>query len=152
MNISYKMLKYGINIGKKIDKSIKMEYIYKIELVRKGILITMNNVDISINKKSLDDAMECGYYYVPSEVCKNLIITAGLSGVHTAKAIKRIQSRFRDKKGAVGDIIPALRSMDQDIISYYAGELAESIVYAAGNGKGVDIAIGYPKIMIFLVN
>ena len=42
--------------------------------------------------------------------------------------------------------------MDQDIISYYAGELAESLVYAAGKGKGVEIAIGYPKILVISVN
>ena len=145
------MLYCDINIVKKVDKCIKMEYIYKVELVRKGILITMNNVDIFKKMKTLENAMEYGYYYLPSEVCKNLIITAGLSGVHTAKAIKRIRSKIRYKKGTVGDIIPALRSMDQDIIYYYAGELAESIVNAAGNGKGVDIAIGYPKILIFSV-
>ena len=86
------------------------------------------------------------------EVCKNIIITEGLAGVQTAQAVKRIRSRIRHRKESVGDIIPALRSMDQDIISYYAGELAESVVNAAGKGKGIDIAIGYPKILVISIN
>lgn len=89
---------------------------------------------------------------MPREVCKNLIITAGLYGVNSAQAVKRIRSKIRYKKGAIGKIIPALRSMDQATISYYSGELAESIVNAAGKGKGVEIAIGYPKILVILIN
>ncbi|TAH69420.1 MAG: hypothetical protein EWM47_07130 [Anaerolineaceae bacterium] len=112
----------------------------------------MNNIDTIIKKKSEENTIEYGYYYLPSEVCKNIIITAGLSGVHSAFAVKRIRSNIRHKKGEVSDFIPALRSMDQDIISYYAGELAESLVNAAGNGKGVEIAIGYPKILVISVN
>lgn len=102
--------------------------------------------------KTLVDTIEYGYYYLPSEVCKNFIITAGVSGVHTSKAVMKIRSKINGSKGEMGEIIPAFRSLDQDIISYYAGELAESLVYAAGNGKGVEIAIGYPKILVISVN
>lgn len=153
MNISAFLLKYGINIVIKVDKCIKMEYIYNSKrIVRKGILITMYMSDKAINMKTLEETTEYGYFYLPREICKNLIITAGLSGVNSAQAVKRIRSKLRYKKGAVGEIIPALGNMDQSIISYYAGELAESIVNAAGRGKGVEIAIGYPKILVFLVN
>ncbi len=117
-----------------------------------GILIKKNKVETIINNNILEDKIEYGYYYLPSEVCKNIIITAGLSGAHYAQAVKRIRSRIRHRKGTVGDIIPALRSVDQDVISYYAGELAEGLVNAAGNGKSVEIAIGYPKILVILVN
>ena len=117
-----------------------------------GILIKMNKIEAIIKNNSLEDTIEYGYYYLPSEVCKNIIITAGLSGAHYAQAVKRIRSRIRHKKEAVGDIIPALRSMDQDIISYYAGELAEGLVNAADKGKCVEIAIGYPKILVISVN
>jgi hypothetical protein len=112
----------------------------------------MYKVDSVIHDKSLSDTIEYGYYYLPREVCKNIIITAGLSGIHPAQAVKRFRTRIRYKKGAVGDIIPALRNMDQDIVSYYAGELAESLVNAAEIGKGVEIAIGYPKILVISVN
>lgn len=112
----------------------------------------MNEVETINKDKTLEDTIEYGYYYLPSEVCKNIIITAGLSGVHSAQAVKRIRYKIRHKKGAVVDIIPALKSMDQDIISYYAGELAEGLVNAAGKGKCVEIAIGYPKILVVSVN
>lgn len=104
------------------------------------------------NQNFVDDTIEYGYYYLPSEVCKNIIITAGVSGVHTSKAVKKIRSRINRSKSTVGKIIPALQSMDKDIISYYSGELAESLVYAAGAGKGVEIAIGYPKILVISVS
>lgn len=107
---------------------------------------------ILIKKQLLNDSIEYGFYYLPSEVCKNIIITEGLSGVHSSQAVKRIRSKINCKKGEMGKIIPALRFVDQDIISYYAGELAESLVNAAGNGKGVEIAIGYPKILVIAVN
>lgn len=112
----------------------------------------MDRIGTVEKKKSLEDTIEYGYYCLPSEVCKNLIITAGLSGVHAAQAVKKIRSKIKRRKGAVGEMIPALRSMDQDVISYYAGELAESLVYAAENGKNVEIAIGYPKILVISVN
>jgi len=100
----------------------------------------------------LEDSIEYGYYYLPSEVCKDLIISAGLSGVHRSKAVMEIRSKINRSKKKMGDIIPAFRSMDKKIISYYAGELAESLVYAADIGKGVEIAIGYPKILVISVN
>jgi hypothetical protein len=112
----------------------------------------VNKVETIYKKKTIEDTIEYGYYYLPSEVCKNIIITAGLSGVQYAQAVKRIRSRIRYEKGTVGDIIPALGSMDQDIISYYAGELAEGLVNAAGNGKCLEIAIGYPKILVISVS
>jgi len=99
-----------------------------------------------------EDSFECGYYYLPSEVCKNFIITAGVSGVHKSKAVMKIRAKINRSKRKLGEIIPPFRNMDEKIISYYAGELAESLVYAANKGKGVDIAIGYPKILVISVN
>jgi hypothetical protein len=112
----------------------------------------MDRIGLAKDNKSLYDTIEYGYYYLPSEVCKNIIITAGVSGVQTPKAVKKIRSKIKRSRREICEIIPALRSMDQDIISYYAGELAESLVYAAGKGKGVEIAIGYPKILVISVN
>jgi hypothetical protein len=111
----------------------------------------MNKDERNNKSHAIVDSIEYGYYYLPSEVCKNIIITEGLSGACYAKAVKRIRSRIRYKK-AVADFIPALKSIDQDIISYYAGELAEGLVKAASRGKGVDIVIGYPKILVISVN
>lgn len=112
----------------------------------------MDEMDIIINTKSLDETIEYGYYYLPSQVCKNIVISAGVSGIHTSYAVKKIRTIIRKKKGSIGEIIPALKNIGQDVISYYAGELAESIVKAAGNGKGIEIAIGYPKILVISVN
>ncbi|MDD4111917.1 MAG: hypothetical protein PHC56_02665 [Herbinix sp.] len=146
------MIKYVENIVKKVDKCWIKEYIYNSQKSEEGRLIKMNKVESIINNNTLEDSIECGYYYLPSEVCKNIIITAGLSGAHYSQAVKRIRSRIRHRKETVGDILPALQSVNQDIISYYAGELAEGLVKAAGNGKCVDIAIGYPKILVISVN
>lgn len=107
---------------------------------------------VKITEHALEDTIGYGYFYLPSEVCKNFIITAGVSGVHKSKAVKKIRSKINQNKKAVGEIIPALRSINQDVISYYAGELAECLVNAAGSGKGVEIAIGYPKILVISVN
>lgn len=112
----------------------------------------MNKNETVFRKKSVDDIIQYGCYYLPSEVCKNLIITEGLSGVHSAQAVKKIRTKINSKKGGMGEIIPALCGVDQNTISYYAGELAESLVNAAGNGKGVEIAIGYPKLLVISVS
>lgn len=129
------------------------EYIYsRIKRIREGILKIMSKSKTLIRGKTLEDTIEYGYYYLPSEICKNIIIKEGLSGVQTAQAVKKISSRIRYKKGAVSKFIPALRSVDQGIISFYAGELAESLVNAAGKGKNVEIAIGYPKTLVISVN
>jgi len=105
-----------------------------------------------IDDKMLDDIIACGYYYLPSEVCKNIIITAGVSGVHRSKAVMKIKSDINSIGSKIIEIIPALRRIDENLIFYYAGELAESLVYAADKGKGVEIAIGYPKILVINVN
>lgn len=112
----------------------------------------MNKSETVIHNNALEDTIGYGYYYLPSEMCKNIIITAGLSGAHYAQAVKIIRSRIRHKKSKMCDLIPALRNMDQDTISLYSGELAEGLVNAAGEGKGVEIAIGYPKILVISVN
>lgn len=112
----------------------------------------MDGINIFMNTKSLEDIIEYGYYYLPSEICKNIIISAGVSGVHTSHAVKKIRKVIIRKRETIGEIIPALRNLNQDIISYYAGELAESVVNAAKSQKGVEIAIGYPKIFVISVN
>lgn len=113
--------------------------------------MNMDSIQLT-NDETFEDTIEYGYYYLPSEVCKNIIITAGVSGVHKSKAVMKIRSKISRSKKKMGDIIPAFRTMDKKIISYYAGELAESLVYAADKGKGVEIAIGYPKILVISVN
>lgn len=100
----------------------------------------------------IDNMKEGGCYYLSPEKCKDIIITAEAFGVHTPKAVKKLRSKINGKEGVMGDIIPALRSLDHAVVSYYSGELAESLVNAAGNGKGVEIAIGYPKVLVISVN
>lgn len=123
-----------------------MEYIYISTRKREGKAHYMDTIDLS-----LEGIIEYGYYYLPSEVCQNIIISAGVSGINTSHAVKKIRRIIR-KRGAIGEVIPALRNLSQDIISYYAGELAESVVKAAKSKKGVEVAIGYPKILVISVN
>jgi hypothetical protein len=105
-----------------------------------------------LDDQILDDIIACGYYYLPSEVCKNIIIMAGVSGLHKSKAVMKMRIKINRSKKKIGELIPAFRNMDDNIISYYSGELAESLIYAADKGKGVEIAIGYPKILVISVN
>lgn len=126
--------------------------IFTIRKVRKGILIKMKNIETLNKKSALDGTIKCGYYYLPREVCKNIIIAEGLSGDQSSQAVKKIKSSIICSKGEMVKSIPNLESIDQEIISFYAGELAESLVKAAGNGKGLEIAIGYPKIFVIFIN
>lgn len=80
------------------------------------------------------------------------IYVAGVSGIHLPKAVKKMRGSIDHAGDVMEDAIPALRCMNRNIISFYAGELAEGLVEAAGVGKGVEIAIGYPKILVFKVN
>ncbi|NLJ96582.1 MAG: hypothetical protein GX321_05465 [Clostridiales bacterium] len=112
----------------------------------------MEGMDLLINTKSLEGTIEYGYYYLPSEICNNIIISAGVSGAQTSYAVKKIRKMLIRKRESIGRIIPALLNLNQDIITYYSGELAESIVYAAKSKKVVEIAIGYPKILVISVN
>lgn len=100
--------------------------------------------------------MECvkdsGYYYLTPEVCKDIIIKAGVSGVYTPKAIRKVWRSINHLGEAMEHAIPAFHFIDREVIGYYGSELAECLVKAAGTGKGVDIVIGYPKILVFKVN
>lgn len=112
----------------------------------------MYRVNTVMKMKELENTIEYGYYCLSSTECKNIIITEGLCGIHPALAVQRVRSKIRNTKGAMRDVLPGLHNISYDIISYYAGELAESIVKAAGNGKGVEIAMGYPEILVIAVN
>ncbi|HBI72974.1 MAG TPA: hypothetical protein DDY59_07280 [Lachnospiraceae bacterium] len=100
--------------------------------------------------------MECvkdsGYYYLTPEVCKDIIIKAGVSGVYTPKAIRKVRRNINHLGEAMEQAIPAFHFIGREVIGYYGSELAECLVKAAGAGKGVDIVIGYPKILVFKVN
>lgn len=95
---------------------------------------------------------DSGYYYLSPEICKDIVIKAGASGVHTSKAIKKIRSNIYHLGAVMEHAIPAIRFIDRKIICYYGSELAECLVEAADVGKGLDIAIGYPKMLVFKVN
>lgn len=95
---------------------------------------------------------EGGCYYLSPEICKDIIISAEASGIHMPKAVKKLRSKIKSSACVMEEVIPDLRSLDQTVISHYSGELAESLVNAAGKGKGVEIAIGYPKILVIRVN
>lgn len=105
-----------------------------------------------LTKQQADSYNKYGCYYLPTQICKDIIISAGVSGIHKSKAVKKIRSEINHKKSVMNEVIPAFRYINQDIISYYAGELAESLVYAAGIGKGVEITFGYPKMLVISVN
>ncbi|MBE5966737.1 MAG: hypothetical protein E7255_07185 [Lachnospiraceae bacterium] len=117
-----------------------------------------NGMDSSIGKPDVmcpfHSYMECvkdsGYYYLSPEVCKDIIIKSGASGLYTPKAVKKVWRSMNHE--AMEQAIPAFHFIDREIIGYYGSELAECLVKAAGVGKGVDIVIGYPKILVFKVN
>lgn len=100
----------------------------------------------------LEETGVYGYYFLSNETCKNIIISAGVSGVHPALSVKKVSTLLRQKKGAMGNLIPALRNINHDVISQYSGKLAECLVYAACSGKDLEIAMGYPKILSISVN
>ncbi|MBH1940483.1 hypothetical protein I5677_06170 [Mobilitalea sibirica] len=99
----------------------------------------------------MDDLKDSGCYYLPPEICKDIIITSGVSGVQTPLAIKKIRKKL-NKEGAIEEDIPVFRIINRDVLSAYAGVLAESLVAAAEIGKGVEIIIGYPKALVIKVS
>ncbi|MDF2541837.1 MAG: hypothetical protein K0S47_1555 [Herbinix sp.] len=96
---------------------------------------------------SLSNYMKDGCYYISPEICKDIIIDAGVIGVHMPKAVKKIRYQM-DTLHVIEDVIPAFRLMQREVMSSYSSELAESLVKAAGSGKGLEIVIGYPKVLI----
>ena len=99
-----------------------------------------------------ENVMDSGCYYLTAHICKDIVITAGASKIRTPSAIRMIHQKMKIVSEIMEDIIPAFRCLDNDIISCYAGELAECLVEAANSGKGIEITIGYPKALIFKVN
>ena len=95
---------------------------------------------------------DSGYYYLTPKVCKDIIIKTGVSGICTPKAIRKVWRNINYLGEAMEQAIPVFRFIDREVIGYYGSELAECLVKAAGTGKGVDIVIGYPKILVFKVN
>lgn len=99
-----------------------------------------------------ENVMDSGCYYLTAQICKEIIITAGVSKIYTPSAIQIIHRKIEFVSEIMEDIIPIFRCIKNEIISYYAGELAECLVEAANSGKGIEITIGYPKALIFKVN
>lgn len=95
---------------------------------------------------------DSGYYYLSPTICKDIVIKAGVGCVYTPNAVKKMRKHIFRLKADIERHIPAFRFIDQKIICYYSSELAECLVEAADVGKGVDIAIGFPKILVFKVN
>ena len=50
------------------------------------------------------------------------------------------------------DLIPFLKLFDRDTLKLYSVELAQSLLEAAINDKGIEISIGYPKLLVIDVN
>lgn len=99
----------------------------------------------------IENVKDGGCYYLPPEICKNIIITIGVSGIHTPKAIQIIRRNIGVVGDMIEDVIPAMRYINNEFFVNCAGELAECLVCAAGVGKGIEIANGYPKIFVFKV-
>ncbi|NLK27043.1 MAG: hypothetical protein GX306_01660 [Clostridiales bacterium] len=100
----------------------------------------------------IESVSDCGYYYLSPEICKDIIIVSGASGDCASNAIKKMRNNIHQIRNLMEHAIPALRFIDRNIISYYGSELAECLVMAAGVGKGIDITVGYPKVLIFKVS
>ncbi|NLP34699.1 MAG: hypothetical protein GX359_05810 [Clostridiales bacterium] len=95
---------------------------------------------------------DSGYYYLSPEICKDIVIDFGVRGIHTSKAIKKVRNNINYIGEVVERAIPAFRFIDPQIIYHYGSEFAECLVEAAGDGKGLDIVIGYPKVLVFKVS
>lgn len=99
-----------------------------------------------------ESIQDSGYYYLSPTICKDIVIKAGVGCVYTPKAVKKMRNHIFHLKEDIERLIPAFRFIDRKIIHYYSSELAECLVEAADVGKGVDIAIGFPKILVFKVS
>lgn len=99
-----------------------------------------------------ENVIDSGCYYLSPEICKDIIITSGVSGIHTSSAVKKMRKNIGHVREVMEDAIPAFRYMNGNIILSYAGELAECLVGAADIGKGVEVVMGYPKILVFKIS
>lgn len=97
----------------------------------------------------LECVMDSGCYYITPKECKDIIINAGLSGLSIPNTIKKIHSYIINNENMYLNYLYFLK---KEILAYYAGELAESLVYASKIGKGVEITVGYPKTLIIKIN
>lgn len=96
----------------------------------------------------VESVMDSGCYYITPKECKDIIINEGLSGIPISDAIIKVRNLIQNEV----TIITSLYFVKKEVLSYYAGDLAESMVYAARVGKGVEIAIGYPKALVIKIN
>ncbi len=90
---------------------------------------------------------EGGYYYLSPEVCKNIIISIGVMGIEIPTAVKIIRTEIT-KRETIIDLIPFLKLFDQEVLNLYSGDLAQSLLEAFVTDKGVEITVGYPKILV----
>ena len=67
--------------------------------MREGNIYNMDRIRTVKKEKTLDDTIQYGYYCLPSEVCKNLIITAGLREFKHPRKNNKNQTQ----KGTVGE-------------------------------------------------
>jgi hypothetical protein len=123
-----------------------------------------NNVNGGINMETGNQILEypfhsyrewvkdSGFYYLSPQICKDIIIAVGVKGLYMPKAIKKVLKNINYIGDVMENVIPVFRGIDRKVIIYYGGELAECLVEAAETGKGVEIAIGYPKVLVYKVN
>jgi hypothetical protein len=100
----------------------------------------------------MDSVKGSGCYYLSPQMCKEIIIAVGASGIQAPKAAKKIRRNINRIGDVVEKTIPVFGGIDRSVKISYACELVECLMKAAEMGKGIEIAIGYPKILVFKVN
>lgn len=95
---------------------------------------------------------DSGCYYLRPELCKDMIVNVGAIGNDTPTAIKTLQQQIKRQELLNDTMIPAFRWINKEVVSCYASELAVCLVKAAACGKGLEITIGYPRILVIKVN
>lgn len=112
----------------------------------------INNMEYVIDHEEYGASIG-GYYYIQPHICKDITIAAGVRGDKVSEAIKKLRTDILECGFYIKDVIPYIKNVNkEDDISYYAGEFAECLIHAATNGKGIEIAVGYPKILVFNIN
>ncbi len=99
----------------------------------------------------LEIIKEGGCYYLPPEVCKNIVISAGVIGIGIPTAVKIIRTEITNR-GSVIELIPFLKLLSQELLNLYSGDLAQCLLEAFFSDKGVEIAVGYPRLLVINVN
>lgn len=111
----------------------------------------MNKMDYVIDQEQYVSTGGC--YYIQPHICKDITISAGVRGDKVSEAIKKLRTDILECGFYIKDVMPYIENVNkEDDISCYAGEFAECLIHAATNGKGIEIAVGYPKVLVFNIN